>query len=75
MKRPGSIGLGSFCRTKNVVIATLVSSILSLAMIGGALFWWLQSENGGGEVTDVDETADSSFTFEALAQYDDKDGN
>jgi hypothetical protein len=44
-------------------------------MIGGALYWWLQSENGGGEVTDVDENADSLFTFEELAQYDDKDGN
>jgi hypothetical protein len=64
MKKPGSIGLGSFCGTKNVVIATLVGSILSLAMIGGTLYWWLQSENGGGEVTDVDENADSLFTFE-----------
>lgn len=59
--------------TKNVVVATLVSSILGLAMIGGAVYWKLAdrgnppSAHGSG----VDAVgADRSFTLRELARYD-----
>lgn len=61
--------------TKNVIGATFVSLILGVAMIGGALYWQPQSENGGGDAADVDETANRSFTLEELAHYDGEDGD
>ena len=61
--------------TKNIFIATIVSAILGLAMIGGALYWQLRSTSGGGDTAVVTETADRSFTLEELARYDGKNGN
>lgn len=52
---------------KSIVIATLVSTVLGLAMIGGAVYW--RSGPVGGEA------ADRSYTLEELAQYDGKGGN
>ncbi|MDQ3912882.1 MAG: hypothetical protein M3305_14145 [Actinomycetota bacterium] len=60
---------------KNIIIATLISSILGLSMIGGALYWQLQPENGSGNAADIDGNTDRSFTLEELARYDGKDGN
>ncbi len=60
--------------TKNVIIATIVSAILGLAMIGGALYWRLGSTSVGGDTAAVTETANRSFTVEELAQYDGKNG-
>ena len=61
--------------TKNIVIATLISAILGLAMIGGALYWQLRSTSGGGDTAVVTETVNRSFTVEELAQYDGKIGS
>ena len=60
---------------KNIIIATLISSILGLAMIGGALYWQLQPKNGSGNAADIGENTNRSFTLEELARYDGKDGN
>ncbi len=51
-------------------MATLVSPLLGLAMIGEALYRQPGSTSGG-----VTETADRSYTLEELARYDSKDGN
>jgi predicted heme/steroid binding protein len=61
--------------TKNIVIATFISSILGLAMIGGALYWQLRSTSGGGGAVVTEQPANRSYTLEELAQYDGKDGN
>lgn len=72
--------------TKNIVIATFISVLLGFTMIGGAVYWQLESANklgstnklesansGGGGVRP--ETANRSYTVEELAQYDGKDDN
>jgi len=61
--------------TKNVVTATFVSSILALAMIGGALYWQLKQANSDSGAAAVSESAERSFTLEELARYDGKNGN
>ncbi len=63
--------------TKNLVVATFVSLILGLAMIGGALYWQLKQTNSdsGAGAAAVNEPANHSFTLEELARYDGKDGN
>jgi predicted heme/steroid binding protein len=53
----------------------IVSLILGFALIGEALYWQPQSDNGGGDAADVNETADRSYTLEELTQYDGKVGN
>ena len=63
--------------TKSVVAATVVSAILGLVLIGGAVSWKLNSANEGNG----DDTADAvpiktrSYTLEELARYDGEDGN
>ena len=63
--------------TKNIIIATFISSILGLAMIGGALYWQQglarqqQPAKSGGDVG----SANRSFTLQELARYDGKNGN
>ncbi|MDQ3964966.1 MAG: hypothetical protein M3246_00700 [Actinomycetota bacterium] len=63
--------------TKNIAIATFISAILGLAMIGGALYWQLKQTNSDSSpaAAAVSEPADRSFTLEELARYDGKDGN
>jgi predicted heme/steroid binding protein len=58
--------------TKNIVVATFVSFILGLAMIGGAVYWQLASENSGG--SGGTEMANRSYTVQELASYDGQDG-
>ena len=63
--------------TKNIAAATFVSLILGLAMIGGAVYWQLESAKGAG-LADADVStgsANRSYTVEELAQYDGKDNN
>jgi predicted heme/steroid binding protein len=55
--------------TKNVVIATFVSSILGMAMIGGAVYWQLN------RTASPAAPADGSYTLEELARYNGEDGN
>jgi predicted heme/steroid binding protein len=55
--------------TKSIAIATLISSILGLAMIGGAAYWLLhRAASPAGP-------ADRSFTPQELARYDGEDGH
>ena len=65
--------------TKNIVIATFISSILGFAMIGGALYWQLgaakQQDSAKSSSGDVSSLANRSFTLQELARYDGKDGN
>src|SRR5918912_208436 len=63
--------------TKNIVIAPFISSILGLAMIGGAVYWQLKQANsdGGAPAGVIEESAERSFTLEELARYDGKNGN
>lgn len=62
--------------TKNIAAATFVSLILGLAMIGGAVYWQLESVKGSVANADVGTgPANRSYTVEELAQYDGKDGN
>ncbi len=51
-----------------IVIATLISAILGLAMIGGAVYWRL---GPGGDAL----PADRSYTLEELSGYDGREGN
>ena len=63
--------------TKRIAAATLVSLILGFAMIGGAVYWQLESAKGS-DVAGADvgtEPANRSYTVEELAQYDGKDDN
>lgn len=61
--------------TKNVVLATIVSALLGVAMIGGAAFWQLSSSpNGGGNDT-ITASTNRSFTVEELTLYDGKEDN
>jgi predicted heme/steroid binding protein len=60
--------------TKSIAAATFVSLILGFAMIGGAVYWQLQSAKGS--VADVSTgPAERTYTVEELAQYDGKDNN
>jgi len=60
--------------TKNIAIGTFVSLILGFAMIGGAVYWQLSANYGGGAGAAVStEPANRSYTLEELAQYDGKD--
>lgn len=68
--------------TKNIVIATFISALLGFAMIGGAVYWQLESANklesansSGGAAGISPETPNRSYTVEELAQYDGKDDN
>ena len=61
--------------TKNVVIATFVSSILGLAMIGGSVYWLLQPADSSSGGVGAAGPANRSFTLEELARYDGKNGN
>lgn len=56
--------------TRSVIITTIVSSILGLAMIGGALYWRLGSMN-----YDHTGPTDRSYALEELARHDGKNGN
>lgn len=60
--------------TKGIVAATLVSLILGLALIGGAVYWQLSANRSAGTGTGTD-LASRSYTVEELAQYDGKDEN
>jgi predicted heme/steroid binding protein len=67
--------------TKNIVIATFISSILGFAMIGGALYWQLgaakqqePAKSSSGDIG-VGSPANRSLTLQELARYDGKDGN
>ena len=57
----------------NIIVATFVSSILGLAMIGGAVYWLLGSANDGGDIGGG--PADRSYTLQELARHDGEDGN
>jgi predicted heme/steroid binding protein len=77
--------------TKNIIIATFISALLGFAMIGGAVYWQLESANklgstnklesanssdGGSTGGDINpETPNRSYTVEELAQYDGKGDN
>ena len=54
--------------TRSIAIATVVSAILGLSMIGGALYWQL------GRAASPTSPADTSFTTEELARYDGVEG-
>jgi predicted heme/steroid binding protein len=58
--------------TKNVVIATFVSAILGLTMIGGAIYWQLESAKDSADASAIPD--DRSFTLRELAHYDGEDG-
>jgi predicted heme/steroid binding protein len=55
--------------TRSIAIATVVSVLLGMAMIGSALYWQMNRTAGP---TDL---ADRSFTAEELARYDGVDGH
>ena len=63
--------------TKRIAAATLVSLILGFAMIGGAVYWQLESAKGRGVAgADIGTgPANRPYTVEELAQYDGKDDN
>ena len=61
--------------TKRIAAATLVSLILGFAMIGGAVYWQLESAKGSSQADVGTEPANRSYTVEELAQYDGKDDN
>ena len=63
--------------TKRIAAATLVSLILGFAMIGGAVYWQLESARGSGVAGgDIGTEPDNRpYTVEELAQYDGKDDN
>jgi predicted heme/steroid binding protein len=64
--------------TKSVVAATVVSVILGLVLIGGAVRWQLNSANEGSGDDAAAATVPievRSYTLEQLARYDGEDGN
>lgn len=62
--------------TRRIAAATLVSLILGFAMIGGAVYWQLESARGSaGSSAGAADFADRPYTVEELAQYDGKDDN
>ena len=63
--------------TRNIVLATFVSVILGFAMIGGAVYWQLQSGTGAASNTAASgagESVERSYTLEQLAEYNGEDG-
>lgn len=63
--------------TRNIIVATFASVILGLAMIGGAVYWQLQSSGGATSNTaasSAGESADRSYTLEQLAEHDGQEG-
>ena len=63
--------------TKNVVVATIASLILGIAMISGAVYWQLSSTLGAPASGNVGaaEITNRSYTAEELAQHDGKGNN
>ena len=61
--------------TKRIAAATLVSLILGFAMIGGAVYWQLESAKGSVGSSSAADFAERPYTVEELAQYDGKDDN
>ncbi len=62
-----------------IVVATFASVILGLAMVGGAVYWQLQSANFGGAASNTaassaGESADRSYTLEQLAEHNGEEG-
>ena len=55
--------------TKRIAVATIVSAILGLAMIGGALYWQLKGATSNASPTE------QSFTTEELARHDGLNGH
>lgn len=55
---------------KNIIVATLISSLLGLAMIGGALYW----RSGPTNHTHTGPAV-RSYTLEELSRHDGKDGD
>ena len=55
--------------TRSIAIATVVSALLGLAMIGGTLYWQLNKTAAPAD------PPDRSFTAEELARYDGVDGH
>jgi predicted heme/steroid binding protein len=65
--------------TRNIIVATFASVILGLAMVGGAVYWQLQTANAGGAASNtaassVGESADRSYTLEQLAEHNGEEG-
>ena len=63
--------------TRNIVVATFASVILGLAMIGGAVYWQVQSSSGGASNTaasSAGQSADRSYTLEQLAEHNGEEG-
>ncbi len=64
---------------RNIVVATVASVILGLAMVGGAVYWQLQSANVGAAASNTaassaGESADRSYTLEQLAEHNGEEG-
>ena len=55
--------------TRSIAIATFLSTLVGLAMIGSALYWQLNRTAGSAD------PAGRSFTAEVLARYDGLDGH
>ena len=63
--------------TRNIVVATFASVILGLAMIGGAVYWQLQSSSAAASNTapsSAGQSADRSYTLEQLAEHNGEEG-
>ena len=60
---------------KNVVTATLMSVILGIAIIGGAVHWQLRGSASDARGDGGVASGDGSFTSEELARHDGKDDN
>ena len=60
---------------KNVVTTTLISVILGLAMIGGAIYWQVRGSASDGSGGGGAASGARSFTSEELARHDGKDDN
>ena len=63
--------------SRNILVATFASVILGLAMIGGAVYWQLQSSSGAASNTaasSAGESVDRSYTLEQLAEHNGEDG-
>ena len=58
--------------TRNIVVATFASVILGLAMIGGAVYWQVQSSNTAA--SSAGQSADRSYTLEQLAEHNGEEG-
>jgi predicted heme/steroid binding protein len=65
--------------TRNIILATFASVILGFAMIGGAIYWQLQSVDGGDTASNstassAAESTNRSYTLEQLAEYNGEEG-